>query len=179
MSTAVDRRRQILEAAVRVFARQGYHSSRVSDIADEAGVAYGLMYHYFRSKDELLDLFKIVHRDFYYDPRVILRTLMSVENMVDLKRLAKGGAQLVIVCRNVEKGAAVKRELEGTFDTRVDVVLADFSRLADVRKAVAELLEKYIKACELRKRWVGIDGKRMKAYAERLLAESKNVKEVV
>lgn len=43
----------------------------------------------------------------------------------------------------------------------------------------AELLEKYIKACELRKRWVGIDGKRMKAYAERLLAESKNVKEVV
>lgn len=55
MSTTVDRRRQILEAAVRVFARQGYHSSRVSDIADEAGVAYGLMYHYFRSKDELLD----------------------------------------------------------------------------------------------------------------------------
>lgn len=45
--------------------------------------------------------------------------------------------------------------------------------------ARAELLEKYIKACELRKRWVGIDGKRMKAYAERLLAELKNVKEVV
>ena len=55
MSTTIDRRRQILEAAVRVFARQGYHTSRVSDIADEAGVAYGLMYHYFRSKDELLD----------------------------------------------------------------------------------------------------------------------------
>lgn len=55
MSAAADRRRQILDAAVRVFARQGYHTSRVSDIADEAGVAYGLMYHYFRSKDELLD----------------------------------------------------------------------------------------------------------------------------
>jgi len=55
VSTTIDRRRQILEAAVRVFARQGYHTSRVSDIADEAGVAYGLMYHYFRSKDELLD----------------------------------------------------------------------------------------------------------------------------
>ena len=52
---ATDRRRQILDAAVRVFARQGYHSCRVSDIADEAGVAYGLVYHYFRSKDEVMN----------------------------------------------------------------------------------------------------------------------------
>jgi len=50
-----DRRRQILDAAVRVFARQGFHACRVSDIADEAGVAYGLVYHYFQSKDEVLD----------------------------------------------------------------------------------------------------------------------------
>ena len=50
-----DKRRVILDAAVRVFARQGFHSCRVSDIADEAGVAYGLVYHYFASKDEVLD----------------------------------------------------------------------------------------------------------------------------
>ena len=53
--TAVDKRQVILEAAVRVFARQGFHTCRVSDIADEAGVAYGLVYHYFSSKDEVLD----------------------------------------------------------------------------------------------------------------------------
>ncbi len=52
---AVDKRRVILEAAVRVFARQGFHTCRVSDIADDAGVAYGLVYHYFTSKDEILD----------------------------------------------------------------------------------------------------------------------------
>jgi TetR/AcrR family transcriptional regulator, fatty acid metabolism regulator protein len=52
---AVDKRRQILDAAVRVFARQGFHATRVSDIADEAGVAYGLVYHYFRSKEEVLN----------------------------------------------------------------------------------------------------------------------------
>ncbi|HST54609.1 MAG TPA: TetR/AcrR family transcriptional regulator [Solirubrobacteraceae bacterium] len=52
---ATDKRRLILDAAVRVFARQGFHSCRVSDIADEAGVAYGLVYHYFASKDEVLD----------------------------------------------------------------------------------------------------------------------------
>jgi AcrR family transcriptional regulator len=52
---AAEKRRQILDAAVVVFARQGFHTCRVSDIADEAGVAYGLVYHYFRSKDEVLD----------------------------------------------------------------------------------------------------------------------------
>jgi TetR/AcrR family transcriptional regulator, fatty acid metabolism regulator protein len=50
-----DKRRQILDAAVRVFARQGFHATRVSDIADEAGVAYGLVYHYFNSKDDVLN----------------------------------------------------------------------------------------------------------------------------
>jgi AcrR family transcriptional regulator len=54
-AAAVDKRRVILDAAVRVFARQGFHTCRVSDIADEAGVAYGLVYHYFNSKDEILD----------------------------------------------------------------------------------------------------------------------------
>src|SRR5439155_4759153 len=54
-SAAVDKRRVILDAAVRVFARQGFHTCRVSDIADEAHVAYGLVYHYFNSKEEILD----------------------------------------------------------------------------------------------------------------------------
>ena len=52
---ATDKRRVILDAAVKVFAREGFHGCRVADIADEAGVAYGLVYHYFRSKDEILD----------------------------------------------------------------------------------------------------------------------------
>jgi TetR/AcrR family transcriptional regulator, fatty acid metabolism regulator protein len=54
-SAAIDKRRVILDAAVRVFARQGFHTCRVSDIADEAGVAYGLVYHYFSSKEQILD----------------------------------------------------------------------------------------------------------------------------
>jgi TetR/AcrR family fatty acid metabolism transcriptional regulator len=50
-----ERQRQILEAAVRVFARNGYHTSRVADVAAEAGVAHGLVYHYFPSKAALLE----------------------------------------------------------------------------------------------------------------------------
>jgi TetR/AcrR family transcriptional regulator, fatty acid metabolism regulator protein len=50
-----ERRRQILDAAVRAFAQKGYHACRVSDIASEAGVAYGLVYHYFESKEAVLE----------------------------------------------------------------------------------------------------------------------------
>jgi len=49
------RRDRILAAAVRVFAERGYETARVSDIAAEAGVAYGLVYHYFGSKDAVLE----------------------------------------------------------------------------------------------------------------------------
>jgi TetR/AcrR family transcriptional regulator, fatty acid metabolism regulator protein len=50
-----DKRELIRSAAVRVFARKGYHACRVSDIAEEAGVAYGLVYHYFKSKEAVLE----------------------------------------------------------------------------------------------------------------------------
>jgi AcrR family transcriptional regulator len=52
---SADRRGELLEAAVRVFAAKGFHASRVGDIANEAGVAHGLLYHYFRSKEEVLE----------------------------------------------------------------------------------------------------------------------------
>jgi TetR/AcrR family fatty acid metabolism transcriptional regulator len=45
---------QIIDAAIRVFARHGYYNSRVSDIAREAGVASGTIYLYFKTKDEIL-----------------------------------------------------------------------------------------------------------------------------
>ena len=49
-----DKHQQIIEAAVRVFARNGYYNSRVSDIAKEAGIASGTIYLYFKTKDEIL-----------------------------------------------------------------------------------------------------------------------------
>jgi TetR/AcrR family transcriptional regulator, fatty acid metabolism regulator protein len=70
---AVDKRRLILDAAVRVFARQGFHTCRVSDIADEAGVAYGLVYHYFDSKDQILDTLFLERWD------ILLRAIEQVD----------------------------------------------------------------------------------------------------
>jgi AcrR family transcriptional regulator len=50
-----DKRQLILDAAIKIFARTGYHGARVSDIAREAGIAYGLVYHYFKNKEQILD----------------------------------------------------------------------------------------------------------------------------
>src|SRR5205814_9877909 len=70
-----DKRRLILEAAVRVFARKGYHTCRVGDIAEEAGVAHGLLYHYFRSKDEVLEcIFKETWADIVAASRMVEET---------------------------------------------------------------------------------------------------------
>jgi TetR/AcrR family transcriptional regulator, fatty acid metabolism regulator protein len=55
LPSADARRSKIRDAAVRVFARKGFHNARVGDIATEAGVAHGLLYHYFESKDALLE----------------------------------------------------------------------------------------------------------------------------
>src|SRR6058998_2569862 len=49
-----DKPQQIIEAAIRVFARNGYYNSRVSDIAREAGIASGTIYLYFKTKDDIL-----------------------------------------------------------------------------------------------------------------------------
>lgn len=59
------------------------------------------------------------------------------------KRLAQGGAHLVLVCRNQQKAEKVKQELQAAFVTQVDLIQADFSRLAEVRKAAAEVLANY------------------------------------
>jgi TetR/AcrR family fatty acid metabolism transcriptional regulator len=49
-----DKPQQIIDAAVRVFARKGYWNSRVSDIAREAGIAAGTIYLYFETKEDIL-----------------------------------------------------------------------------------------------------------------------------
>jgi TetR/AcrR family transcriptional regulator, fatty acid metabolism regulator protein len=75
-----DKRRLLLDAAVRVFARKGYHAARVGDIAEEAGVAYGLLYHYFSSKEEVL---RNVFRETW---RALISTIESVERGEDTPR---------------------------------------------------------------------------------------------
>src|SRR5207247_9265256 len=86
-----DKRRVILDAAVRVFGRKGYYTSRVGDIAEEAGVAHGLLYHYFRSKEELLEtIFRETWRD-------VLDAVRSVEETDETARERLAGIAKILV----------------------------------------------------------------------------------
>jgi len=68
--TVEDRREQIMEAALRVFAKNGYAHASNKVIAREAGITPGLIYHYFESKDALL---KAIFEE--RSPQRILRSL--------------------------------------------------------------------------------------------------------
>lgn len=118
-STVADRRRDLLDAAVRVFARKGFHAARVGDIAAEAGVAHGLLYHYFESKDALLET---VFRETW---SALLEALGEVESSDEpareqLRKVAaivlrtwRRDADLVrVLVREVTRSAALQREVE-------------------------------------------------------------------
>jgi TetR/AcrR family transcriptional regulator, fatty acid metabolism regulator protein len=153
MSTAaIDKRRVILDAAVRVFARQGFHTCRVSDIADEAGVAYGLVYHYFPSKETILDTLFLERWDVMlaaiaeteqteHSPREKLRAIASF--IVDSYRYDPDLMKVIIVevtraantfgRTHVDKimqayagiGRIVEQaQKDGTFRTEIDAIFA-------------------------------------------------------
>jgi AcrR family transcriptional regulator len=103
---AADRRKQILRAAVEVFAERGFHRTRVSDIAKRAGVAYGLIYHYFESKDDVLNrvfeenwaVFLKVLRDLAHNPELDavekLRAIGAL--LIDALQVAPATIQVII-----------------------------------------------------------------------------------
>lgn len=135
---------------MRVFARRGYHAARVGDIAEEAGVAHGLLYHYFNSKEEVLET---VFRETWTDLLVAVRDVeeSGEEAREQLRQVAaillrswRRNPDLVRVLvhevtRSAELGrrvgeiadafAAIERivrrgQAEGTFRTDVDARLA-------------------------------------------------------
>ena len=59
------------------------------------------------------------------------------------KQLARGGAEIVIVCRNPQKGKNLRQELNTSFGVNTSVVLADFTRLDEVRRAAGEILDQH------------------------------------
>ena len=103
---AADRRKQILRAAVEVFADRGFHRTRVADIAKQAGVAYGLIYHYFESKDHVLNcvfdenwaVFMKVIEGFRDDPeRTAPDKLRAISTLfIDALEVAPATMQVVI-----------------------------------------------------------------------------------
>ncbi|MEE2902838.1 MAG: TetR/AcrR family transcriptional regulator [Myxococcota bacterium] len=106
MAKTLDRRKQILKAAVDVFAERGFHRTRVSDIAKKADVAYGLIYHYFESKDDVLDsvfrdnwsIFLKVLKDLRDDQSksVVERLGVVIDSLLEALYVAPSVVQVII-----------------------------------------------------------------------------------
>src|SRR3954465_8621307 len=114
-----DKRLLSVDAAVRVFARKGYHTSRVGDIAEEAGVAHGLLYHYFRSKEELLEtIFRETWRDVLDAVRAVEETDESARDRLAgiakiLLRAWRRDPDLVrVLVREVTRSSHLQRRID-------------------------------------------------------------------
>ena len=116
-----DKRRLILDAAVRVFAREGYHDARVGDIAKEAGVAYGLVYHYFTSKEAVLEA---VFRETW---GLMLRAINDVE-----ERGGPAPEQLRRVC-------AIVLRAWGNDPDLVRVLVREVARSPQIQREIDEI----------------------------------------
>jgi len=121
-----DRRRELVDAAVRVFARDGFHGSRVGDIAEEAGVAHGLLYHYFRSKDEVLE--------------TIFRETWSVL-VSDTKRIEDSG---VALREQLRRFARIYLGSWLMTPELIRVLVREVARSPDVGNRVAEIRELFL-----------------------------------
>jgi TetR/AcrR family fatty acid metabolism transcriptional regulator len=118
-----DRRQQILAAAVKVFATKGFHASRVGDIAEEAGIAYGLVYHYFASKEDLLEtIFRTTWTEMLARVREVEEAGVPASEAVRqvtalLLRTWRRDADLVrVLVREVTRNQHVQREVEEISD---------------------------------------------------------------
>ena len=120
---AEEKRRLILDAAVRVFAHKGFHTSRVGDIAEEAGVAHGLLYHYFSSKDEVLET-------------IFRETWSDLLSEIDEIEASDAPAR--------EQLARVAARLLGSWRIHPDVVrvlVREIARSAEVQQRIGELVK--------------------------------------
>jgi TetR/AcrR family fatty acid metabolism transcriptional regulator len=108
-----DKREAILRAAVKVFARTGYFSSKVSDIAGEAGIADGTVYLYFKSKDEILhSVFDQAMARFIAEGRTELTKLVSpidkLRKIAELHLARLGGDRDLAIVFQVELRGSTK-----------------------------------------------------------------------
>jgi TetR/AcrR family fatty acid metabolism transcriptional regulator len=114
-----EKRRRILRAAITVFARNGYHASKVSDVAREAGVAYGLVYHYFGSKEQLLDtIFRRTWTNMLEAVEEVERGEGSTREQIRaIARIVLGAWQLDpdlirVLIREVARGPQLEQEID-------------------------------------------------------------------
>ncbi len=137
------RRNQLLDTALRLFGQNGVENTSIKDIAEEAGVAPGLVYHYFRGKEDLL--VEVLQRR---SPMPALRELLA-----GLRDLPATRA-LPLLAQGIYAIMTERRDILSIMFREVIVNPQMIERLAGFREEmfgmVARYLETRIAAGELR-----------------------------
>lgn len=119
--TRRDRREDILKASLHLFATKGFHGTSMRDIAREAEITEGLIYHYFESKR---DLFRAIIDEYSFLP--LLRTLPDLAEQLDLRALlivlARGFFD--VLKQNTELARLLLQEVQ-VFPEEKEVFFAD------------------------------------------------------
>lgn len=135
-AVVLDKREAILRAAIKVFANKGYFSSKVADIAGEAGIADGTVYLYFRSKDDILhSIFDRAMTEFIDEGR---RQLAEIEDPVErIRRIAQLHLEKLGADRNM--AIVFQVELRGSTKFMEQFSAAGFGEYLDIiRKTIAD-----------------------------------------
>ncbi len=139
------RRERLLDAALQVFAEKGLHGATTKDLASAAGVAPGLIYHYFSSKEELL--FEVIRkRGFLPQMRTILSEAPADRPAAEVLRLLCHGfanllAERAALVRVVVREAQGNAEMAAPFATMVAEGVGLLSEFLRARTASGELRE--------------------------------------
>jgi TetR/AcrR family transcriptional regulator, fatty acid metabolism regulator protein len=124
-----DKREAILRAAIKVFAQKGYFSSKVADIAGEAGIADGTVYLYFKSKDEILhSIFDRAMEEFIAEGK------RELENITDIKDKLRRIATLHLEKLGADRDLAIvfQVELRGSTKFMEEFSAAGFAGYLDL-----------------------------------------------
>ncbi|MDZ7802289.1 MAG: TetR/AcrR family transcriptional regulator [Trueperaceae bacterium] len=141
--SAEERRRQILDAALGLFARKGYSGTTTKEIAQQIGITEGLIFHYFGSKAELLVETAKQRSALLVEVRALLREADGLAAAETMPRIARGWVELVhrqgdLVVMLVSEAHA-HHEVGAAFRTLFDEIRDALARYLDGRVAAGEL----------------------------------------
>ena len=141
--SAEERRRQILDAALSLFARHGYGGTTTKAIAQEAGITEGLIFHYFGGKAELLVEAAKQRSALLVAVRTLLGDAGGTTAAETMPRIARGWVELVhrqgdLVVMLVSEAHA-HPEVGDAFRTLLDEIRGALTRYLDGRVAAGEL----------------------------------------
>jgi AcrR family transcriptional regulator len=147
-----DRREEILQASLHLFAEKGFHGTSMRDIARSADITEGLIYHYFASKR---DLFRAIIEEHSFLP--LLKTLPDLAGQLDLRGLllvlARGffdvlGQSKELTRLLLQEVQVFPEEKEAFFGDAVERSIAELAQILDARmgKAARGKVDPYMAA---------------------------------